>query len=55
MIVREDDPRKARPKSASTPETIAEMQDMVLEDRRLTERDLVEALHIIGQCEPYFK
>ena len=42
----EDDPREGRPKSASTPEIIAKIQDMVLEDRRLTERDLVEALHI---------
>ena len=42
----EDDPREGRSKSASTPETIAKIQDMVLEDRRLTERDLVEALHI---------
>ena len=42
----EDDPREVRPKSTSTPETIAKIQDMVLEDRRLTERDLVEALHI---------
>lgn len=42
----EDDPREGRPKSASTPEIIAKIQDMVLENRRLTERDLVEALHI---------
>ena len=42
----EDDPREGRPKSASTPEIIAKIQDMVLEDRRLTEKDLVEALHI---------
>lgn len=42
----EDDPRQGRPKSASTPEIIAKIQDMVLEDRRLTERDLVEAVDI---------
>ena len=42
----EDDPREGRPKSASTSENIAKIQDMVLEDRRLTERDLVEALGI---------
>ena len=40
------DPREVRPKSASTPEIMAKIQDMVLEDRRLTERDLGETLHI---------
>jgi hypothetical protein len=42
----EDDPREGRQKSASTSEIVAKRQDMVLEDRRLTERDLVEALGI---------
>lgn len=42
----QDDPREGRPKRASTPEIVAKIQDMVLEDRRLTERDLVEALGI---------
>lgn len=42
----EDDPREGRPKSASTPENIAKIQDMIMKDRRLTERDLVEALGI---------
>lgn len=42
----EDDPREGRPKTASTPEIIGKIQDMVLEDRRLTERDLTEALGI---------
>ncbi|XP_023223652.1 uncharacterized protein LOC111624899 [Centruroides sculpturatus] len=42
----EDDPREGRPKSASTPEIVAKIQHMVLEDRQLTKRDLVEALGI---------
>ncbi|XP_035211229.1 uncharacterized protein LOC118185474 [Stegodyphus dumicola] len=42
----EDDTREGRPKIASTPEIIEKIQDMVLEDRRLTERDLTEALSI---------
>ena len=42
----EDDSREGHPKTASTPEIVAKIQDMVLEDRRLTERDLVEALGI---------
>ena len=50
----EEDPREGRPKSASTPEIMAKILDMVLEDRRLTERDLVEALYI-SLGEPYFK
>lgn len=42
----EDDLREGRPKTASTPEIIGKIPDMVLEDRRLTERDLAEALGI---------
>ena len=42
----EDEPREGRPKTASTPEIIEKIQDKVLEDRRITERDLVEALEI---------
>ncbi|XP_035234280.1 protein GVQW3-like, partial [Stegodyphus dumicola] len=43
----EDDPREGRPKTASTPEIIRKIQDMVLEDRRLTERDLTDSLGIL--------
>jgi len=42
----EDESRQGRPKTASTPEIIAKIQDMVLEDRRLTKRGLAEALGI---------
>ena len=38
----EDDPREGRPKTESTPEIVAKIQDMVLEDHRLTERYLVK-------------
>ena len=42
----EDDPRPGRPKTATTPEIVEKIQDIVLENRRVTERDLVEALGI---------
>lgn len=42
----EDNPREGHPKTASTLEIVAKIQDMVLEDRRLIEKDLVEALGI---------
>ena len=35
----EDDPREVRPKTASTSEIVTKIQDMILEDRRLTERN----------------
>ena len=41
-----NDPRQGRPKSASTPKIVAKIQDMILEDSRSTERDLVKALNI---------
>ncbi|XP_050514974.1 protein GVQW3-like [Diabrotica virgifera virgifera] len=40
------DPRQGRPKTVTTPEIVEKIQDMVLENRRVTERDLVEALGI---------
>ena len=42
----EDDPRQGRPKSASTPEMIAKIQDMVLEDRRLTVDEIADTVNI---------
>lgn len=42
----EDDPRQGRPKSASTPEIIAKIQDMVLEDRRLTVDEIGDTVNI---------
>jgi histone-lysine N-methyltransferase SETMAR len=42
----EDDPRQGRPKTAVTPEIVEKIQDIVLENRRVTERHLVEALGI---------
>jgi len=34
----EDDPREGRPKSATTPEIIEQVHDMVLDDRRMKVR-----------------
>jgi len=42
----EDEPRQGRPKTATTPEIVAKIQDMLLEDRRLSKRGLAEALDI---------
>jgi len=37
----EDDPRKGRPKSATTPEIIEQVHDMVLDDRRITLNNII--------------
>lgn len=42
----EDDPREGRPKSATTPELIDRVHDMVLEDRRVKLREIAEAVGI---------
>ena len=42
----EDDPRSGRPKSATTEETINAVHDMVMDDRRLTKREIAEAVGI---------
>jgi len=38
----EDDPREGRPKSATTPEFIEQVHDMVLDDRRMKVREIAE-------------
>jgi histone-lysine N-methyltransferase SETMAR len=38
----EDDPREGRPKSATTPEIIEQVRDMVLDDRRMKVREIAE-------------
>lgn len=43
MVVSEDQ-RERRLNSASVPESITKIQDVVLEDCRLSKRDLIEAL-----------
>ena len=42
----EDDPCEGRPKSATTPELIDRVHDMVLEDRRVKLREIAEAVGI---------
>jgi len=42
----QDDPRKGHPKSASTPEIIEQVQDMVLDDRRMKVRETAETIGI---------
>jgi len=42
----EDDPREGRPKSATTPEIIEQVHDMVLDDRRMKVREIAETIGI---------
>jgi transposase len=42
----EDDPRERRPKSATTPEVIEQVHDMVLDDRRMRVREIAETIGI---------
>jgi len=42
----EDDPREERPKSATTPEDIEQVHDMVLDDRRMKVREIAETIGI---------
>ncbi|XP_014486574.1 PREDICTED: putative uncharacterized protein FLJ37770, partial [Dinoponera quadriceps] len=41
-----DDPRKGRPKTATTPETIEKVHNIVLDDRRLKVCEIAEAVGI---------
>jgi transposase len=51
----EDDPREGRPKSATTPEIIDQVHDMVLDDRRLKVREIAETIGISKEtCRIYF-
>jgi len=42
----EDDPRDGRPKSATTPEIIEQVHDMLLDDRRMKVREIAETIGI---------
>jgi histone-lysine N-methyltransferase SETMAR len=42
----EDDPREGRPKSATTPEIIEEVHDMVLDDWRMKVHEIAETIGI---------
>ena len=42
----ESDPLEGRPKSATTPEIIEQVHDMVLDDRRMKVREIAETISI---------
>lgn len=42
----DDDPREGRPKSATTPEIVKKVHDMILDDRRIKVREIAEAVGI---------
>ena len=50
----EDDPREERPKSATTPEIIEQVQDVILDDRRMKVREIAETIGIKKTCRIYF-
>jgi transposase len=49
----EDDPRERRPKSATTPEIIEQVHDMVLDDRRIKVREIAENIGIAKERVGY--
>jgi hypothetical protein len=49
----EDDPREGSPKSATTPEIIEQVHDMVLGDRWMKVREIAETIGISKQCVGY--
>jgi len=42
----DNDPHEGRPKSATTPEIIEQLHDMVLDDRRMKVREIAETISI---------
>jgi len=42
----EDEPREGRPKSATTPEIIEQVHDMVLDDKQMKVCEIAEAIGI---------
>jgi transposase len=51
----EDDPCEGRPKSATTPKSIEQVHDMVLDDRRMKVREIAETIGIFQKmCRIYF-
>jgi histone-lysine N-methyltransferase SETMAR len=42
----ENGPREGRPKSATTPESIEQVHDMLLDDRRMKVREIAETMGI---------
>ena len=53
----EDDPRPGRPVTVTTPETIAKIHDIIMADRRVTERYITIELGISQERVPteYYK
>ena len=49
----ENDPREARPKSATTPEIIEQVHNMVLDDRRMKVREIAETRGISKELVGY--
>jgi hypothetical protein len=46
----EDDPHEGHPKSATAPEIIEEVHNMVLDDRRMKVREFAETIGISEEC-----
>jgi transposase len=49
----EDNPRQGRPKSATPPEIIEQVHDMVLDDRRMKVHEISETTGISKECVGY--
>jgi len=49
----EDDPREGGPKSATRPEIIEQVHDMVLDDRRMKVHEIAETTGISKECVGY--
>jgi len=49
----EDDPREGRPKSATTPEIIEQVHDMVLDDWQMKVREIAETIGFSKECVGY--
>jgi histone-lysine N-methyltransferase SETMAR len=49
----EDDPHEGRPKSATAPEIIEQVHDMVLDDRRKKVCEIAEPIGISKECVEY--
>jgi len=49
----QDDPRKGHPKSATPPEIVKQVQDMVLDDRRMKVREIAETIGISKELVGY--
>jgi len=46
----EDDPREGCPKSATTPEIIEQVHDIILDDQQIKVREIAETIGISKEC-----